>query len=93
MFDDRDHLHEARGDDLRVGDVMRRNPAVIREDRGVLDVVRMLHTRGVRRLPVVSKRGKLAGIIALDDLLMLLGAEVGHVSAALARKLRRPAIA
>jgi hypothetical protein len=41
---------------------------------------------------VVDKRGKLHGIIALDDLLMLLGSEMGLVSAALSRGLGRAQI-
>jgi predicted transcriptional regulator len=68
---------------------MRANPAVIREDQGILDATRILGAKGVRRLPVVSRNGKLVGIIALDDVLMLLGSEMGHVATALARGLRR----
>lgn len=85
----------ARGKDpatVRVGQVMRKNPAVIREDKGILDATRILGAKGVRRLPVVNKRGKLVGIIALDDLLMLLGSEMGHVASAVARGLGRARI-
>ncbi|MBI2160377.1 MAG: CBS domain-containing protein [Candidatus Rokubacteria bacterium] len=78
---------------LSVGAVMRKNPAVIREDRGIFDAIKLLSAKGVRRLPVVSRTGKLTGIIALDDLLMLLGTEMGHVSHALSRGLGRPRLA
>lgn len=74
-----------------VGEVMHANPAVIQEDQGVFDAVKMLAERGVRRLPVVDTQGRLAGIIALDDLLMLLGNEMGQVASALSRELGRPA--
>jgi Mg/Co/Ni transporter MgtE len=43
----------------------------------------------VRRLPVVDAKGKLVGIVALDDLLMLLGSEMGHIASALASELGR----
>ena len=76
-----------------VGEVMRRDPTVIREDKGILDAVKLFDAKGVRRLPVVSKSGKLIGIVAMDDLLMLLGQEMGHVASALARELRRPRLA
>ncbi len=82
----------ARNEDpmaLCVADVMRKNPTVIRADKGILDAAKILGATGVRRLPVVDRKGKLAGIIALDDLLMLLGSEMGHVAAALGRGLRR----
>jgi len=80
-------------DEVPVGDVMRSNPAVIRGDKGILDAVKLLDAEGVRRLPVVDDRGKLTGIIALDDLLMLFGTEMGHVASALARSLGRRQIA
>jgi predicted transcriptional regulator len=68
---------------------MRSKPAVIREDKGIQDALRLLDAEAVRRLPVVDGRGNLTGIIALDDLLMLLGTEMGHVAAALSRSLGR----
>jgi CBS domain-containing protein len=78
---------------VRVGEVMHRSPAVIREDEGIFDAVKLFSGKGVRRLPVVDGKGKLIGIIALDDLLMLFGREMGHVASALARGLGRPAAA
>lgn len=70
--------------EVPVGDVMQSNPAVIQGDKGILDAVKLLDAKGVRRL---------IGIIALDDLLMLLGTEMGHVAAALSRSLGRRTIA
>jgi len=72
-----------------VGEIMHANPAVIREDQGIFDAVKMLAEHGVRRLPVVDAAGQLTGIVALDDVLMLLGAEMGQVAAALSRELGR----
>ena len=77
---------------VRVGTLIQRKPTVIREDAGVLDATKLLSQRGIRRLPVVSKTGKLVGIIALDDLLMLLGSELGHIASTLASELGRARI-
>ena len=74
---------------VEVGAVMRKNPLVIREDQGLLDATKLLAKRVVRRLPVVDHAGKLVGIIALDDLLMLFGSEMGHIASALANELGR----
>jgi predicted transcriptional regulator len=76
-----------------VRNVMHRNPRVLREDQGLLDAVKVFSNAGVRRLPVVNRAGAVKGIIALDDVLMLLGTEMAYVSTALSRSLGRPATA
>jgi CBS domain-containing protein len=76
-------------DTVRVGDVMRKKPVTIREDLGILDAAKAFAKTGIRRLPVVTKAGVLVGVIAVDDLIMLLGNEMGHVAGALSAGLRR----
>lgn len=76
-------------DTARVGDVMHKKPITIREDRGIFDAARVFAKTGVRRLPVVTKSGVLVGVIAVDDLIMLLGNEMGHMAGALSAGLRR----
>ncbi len=73
-----------------VAEVMRRDPAVIGEDKGVFDAVKLLDAKGIRRLPVTDRTGRVMGIVAMDDLLMLFGREMGHVASALSRGLERP---
>ena len=77
---------------VRVGALITRRPTVITEDAGILDATKLLSRRGVRRLPVVSRTGKLIGILSLDDLLMLLGSELSHIASTLASELRRSRI-
>jgi CBS domain-containing protein len=94
MLTDRDVVVEvvAKGmdpDTVLVGDVMRRRPITIREDLGIFDAARVFAKTGVRRLPVVAKSGVLVGVIAVDDLIMLLGNEMGHMAGALSAGLRR----
>jgi CBS domain-containing protein len=79
--------------DVPVADVMQAKPAVIRGDKGILDAVALFAAKGVRRLPVVDNRGYAVGIITLDDILMLLGTEMGQVATALSRSLGRRMIA
>jgi CBS domain-containing protein len=76
-----------------VSKIMHRNPRVLREDQGLFDAVKTFSAAGVRRLPVVNRTGAVKGIIALDDVLMLLGNEMAHVSTALSRSLGRSAAA
>jgi len=76
-------------DAVRVEDVMRKRPATLREDLGLLDAARIFAKTGVRRLPVVDKAGRVSGIVALDDLMMLFGNEMGLVAGALSAGLRK----
>ena len=74
---------------IRVGSLIRRPPTVIGEEAGILDATKLLSRRGVRRLPVVNRTGQLIGILSLDDLLMLIGGELGHIASTLANELGR----
>ena len=94
MLTDRDVAIEvvARGldpDTVRVGDVMHRKPVTILQELGMLDAVKTFARTGVRRLPVVTRSGTLVGVIAVDDVIMLLGNEMGHLAGALSAGLRR----
>jgi CBS domain-containing protein len=94
MLTDRDVVVEvvAKGldpDTVRVGDVMRKKLVTIRDDLGIFDAAKAFARTGVRRLPVVSKKGILVGVIAVDDLIMLLGNEMGQMAGALSAGLRR----
>jgi CBS domain-containing protein len=67
--------------DTRVGEVM--SPDLVlaaRADR-IDQALFAMRSRGVRRLPIVEEDGRLAGILSLDDLLVLLAAELGQTAA------------
>jgi CBS domain-containing protein len=94
MLTDRDIVVEvvARGmdpEEVRVGDVMVKKPVTIRQDLGIFDAARTFAKTGVRRLPVVTGSGVLVGVITMDDVVMLLGNEMGHMAGALSAGLRR----
>jgi CBS domain-containing protein len=62
---------------LTVGDVINAGGAlVVREQDALPDVLRVMREKGVRRLPVVTKSGALAGIVTIDDLLELVAEEL-----------------
>lgn len=49
-------------------------------DMSVFDVVQWLDEENIRRLPIVDEDGSLEGIVTLDDILVLLGAELEHAT-------------
>lgn len=81
ILTDRDIVIEVIARDVAVtgvtaGDVMTFTLLKVTEDENIFDVARRMRSRGVRRVPVISNSGDLAGIIALDDLLGLLSQEL-----------------
>ena len=53
---------------LVVGDVMTRQPITVQAHATVDDVLLRMRNGAVRRVPVLDDRGRLAGILALDDI-------------------------
>lgn len=70
-------------DTLTVGDVMSAEPVCAREEDSLIDLMRTMRERGVRRVPVVGVRGELIGIVTLDDVLSVLTEELGLLVAAI----------
>lgn len=66
----------------RIADVMTRNPVTVTEDIPIEDIVRLMDTHRIKRVPVV-RGGRLVGIIARVDLMRALVRSVrAHHSAA-----------
>jgi CBS domain-containing protein len=55
----------------------------VRRDDTIDQVAFSMRDHGVRRVPIVDGKGKLAGLVAFDDLVVLLSAELGQTVAAL----------
>lgn len=63
-----------------VRDLMTRDVVVARADDTLDHALYLMRHHGVRRLPVVDDDGALVGLMALDDLLVLLSGEVSSVA-------------
>ena len=46
----------------------------------VFDVVKMMGENGISRIPIVDEENTLQGIVTLDDVIVLLGTELGNVA-------------
>lgn len=60
-------------------DLMTPDPVTVELDEGIYDALQVASESDVRRLPVVED-GRLAGIVTLDDFLVLLAGELEVVS-------------
>lgn len=64
-----------------VREVMTRDPLVARVDQLIEQAALIMRQEGVRRLPIVDAEGRLVGLLALDDLLVMLSAELSQTAA------------
>jgi CBS domain-containing protein len=60
-----------RSHGLKVADVMRRDPITVKENAPLDEVVRMMESYNVKRLPVM-RRSKVVGIVSRADLMLAL---------------------
>jgi len=57
---------------VTVGDVMSGELQTAREEDEVAETIKRMRSAGVRRVPVVNKRGVLEGVVTMDDMIDLL---------------------
>ncbi|MEQ9618822.1 MAG: CBS domain-containing protein [Deltaproteobacteria bacterium] len=72
-------------DEVTVEEVMTKNPVIIDENTDIFEMLRKLSEHSIRRLPV-TKRGKLAGIVSVDDLIVVVATELVNVAIAMSSK-------
>ena len=74
---------------LRVEDVMTTDLVTAREDDSLIDLVRTMRRKGVRRIPVVGGQGELIGVVTLDDVLDVLSQELSLLVGAIESEEKR----
>ena len=67
---------EVNPDTLRVEDVMTTELVTAREADSLIDLLRSMRRKAVRRIPVVGARAELVGLVTLDDLLDIVSEEL-----------------
>lgn len=58
-------------DAVNIGDVMSDQLVTVNNEAKLLDAIKLMRIKGVRRLPVVNDQSELQGILSVDDLLEL----------------------
>jgi predicted transcriptional regulator len=62
-----------------VGDVMSYQLVTVNKETNMLDAVKLMRVKGVRRLLVVNEPGELPGILSVDDLLELVAEQLTDI--------------
>ncbi|HEX8011520.1 MAG TPA: CBS domain-containing protein [Casimicrobiaceae bacterium] len=71
---------------VSVGEVMGTELFTVHEQDSVTEVLRLMRERGVRRVPVLTHSGALAGIVTIDDVLDIVAEQLGDVVHAIERE-------
>jgi CBS domain-containing protein len=66
-------------EETRIRDIMSGDLVVLDEEMGLMEALAYVRTKGVRRMPVVDREGKLRGIITVDDIIRLLIQELSCI--------------
>ena len=97
VLTDRDIVLRVTGEErdprlTRVQRAMTPNPVRIPVDHSLHELITLMHSQRVRRIPIIDREGKPIGIATLDDLLVLLGDEMSEMGKTVSEAfLRRPA--
>jgi len=73
-------------DDVCVGDIMSDKLVTARESDGLLETIKLMRAKGIRRLPVVNDDNELAGILSVDDLIDLFSEQIVDLARLIARE-------
>ena len=73
-------------DDVNVGDIMSDNLVTARESDGLLETIKLMRAKGIRRLPVVNDDNELVGILSVDDLIDLFSEQIVDLARLIARE-------
>lgn len=65
-----------------VEDVMTSELITVQEEESVFEILRVLGKNSIRRVPVL-RRGRLVGIVSVDDLIVLVVTELSNLASAL----------
>jgi len=76
---------------VSIGSIKPRELVTARADKDALEALRLMRSKGVRRLPVVSENGSLLGIVAFDDLLELVAEQLSGLTKVISREQAREA--
>ncbi|HEX5462037.1 MAG TPA: CBS domain-containing protein [Steroidobacteraceae bacterium] len=79
---------EVDAHEVKVGDVMTRDPLLIDEGQSIEAVLRHMREAGVRRVPVVDRAGALAGVLSIDDVLERIAEQLINIAGSIRNEQR-----
>ena len=92
IITDRDIALQVTGEEkdpltTMVREIMTSDPVRISVDKDLPELVSLMHSRHVRRVPIVNDTELTLGIVTLDDLIALFGYEMSELGKAISQEL------
>ncbi|MDH5512957.1 MAG: CBS domain-containing protein [Gammaproteobacteria bacterium] len=75
--------------DITVGDIMSDQLVTACENDSLLETIKIMRAKGIRRLPVIDDDGALAGILTIDDLIGLFSEQLADLARLIAYEQKR----
>jgi len=75
--------------EISVGDIMSDQLVTARESDDLLETIKIMRARGIRRLPVIDDDNGLAGILTVDDLIDLFSEQIADLARLIALEQKR----
>ncbi|HEY5683509.1 MAG TPA: CBS domain-containing protein [Sulfuricaulis sp.] len=75
--------------DISVGDIMSDQLVTARESDDLLETIKIMRAKGIRRLPVIDDDNGLAGILTVDDLIDLFSEQIADLARLIALEQKR----
>jgi CBS domain-containing protein len=75
---------------VRVSEIAKHPVLTIAQDAPLVEAARLIRQYAVRRLPVVDEKGELAGLLAVDDLMLLAVGELAGLATVVRRQAPGP---
>ena len=84
ILTDRDIVLEIMAEDVdlkmvSIGDVMSYELITVTESTTLIDTIKLMRQKGIRRIPVVNDKGTLQGLLSVDDLLELVAEQLNDI--------------
>ena len=73
-------------DKVSIGDVMSYELVTIDENTELMEAIKLMRSRGVRRAPVVDVEGSLVGIFTVDDVLALVAEQLVDIASLISQE-------
>lgn len=91
ILTDRDIVLEILAEDVdlntvSIGDVMSYELVTVNESNTLIDTLKLMRQKGIRRIPVVNEKGTLEGLLSVDDLLELLAEQLNDLVALISKE-------